>query len=72
MANGALAQAYLWDKRYLDALIQSRKTLDISPSPPIAHATLGMAYVGLKQYDKAVAAFQEALKGQPLQSLVLG
>lgn len=75
MANGALAQAYLWDKRYEDALVQSRKTLDISPTHPGAHGTLGMAYVGLKQYDNAIAAFQEALKlskGQPLQPLVLG
>jgi TolB-like protein/tetratricopeptide (TPR) repeat protein len=75
IANGALAQAYLWDKRYEDAIVQSRKTLDISPTNPGAYGTLGMAYVGLMQYDHAVTAFQEALKlsrGQPLQSLVLG
>jgi tetratricopeptide (TPR) repeat protein len=41
MVNGALARAYLWDKRYQDALSQARKTLEISPTQLVGQAILG-------------------------------
>ncbi len=72
MANGALAKAYLWAKRYQDALGQARKTQEISDSHRVANLTLGLAYAQLHQYERALTTFQEALQLYKDHPYVLG
>jgi serine/threonine-protein kinase len=72
LANLALIRAYLWDRRYQDALVQARKTVEISRTHLAVLANLGTAHVRLQQYSEALATFQEALKLAKDDPLILG
>jgi len=47
-------------KRYVEAIEQSRKTLDLDPNYPMAHLIQGLAYVQTGMHAKAVSSLQQA------------
>jgi TolB-like protein/lipoprotein NlpI len=47
---------------YEQAIEQCRKTIELEPAFQSSYWALGLAYEGTSQYDKAVVAFQQALK----------
>ncbi len=61
-ASSALVRAYLWTKRYKDAVDQSHKELQISSTRLMPRGNLGLACAYLSRYDEAVTALQEGLK----------
>jgi tetratricopeptide (TPR) repeat protein len=59
-ANHALAYAFYMARRYVEAIEQSRKTLELDPNYPVAHIIIGLAYVQTGMHARAVLALQEA------------
>jgi len=57
-----LGGALLREGRHDEAMESLRYALKLEPENPWAHLKLGCAYAELKQYDKALAHFQDARK----------
>ena len=62
-SNRAAALCYL--ERYRDAVDDSEKSLELSPSYGKAHARLGLSRFFLQDYAGAVAAYTAALQHDP-------
>ena len=62
-SNRAAALCYL--ERYRDAVADSEKSLELSPSYGKAHARLGLSRFFLQDYAGAVAAYTAALQHDP-------
>jgi DNA-binding winged helix-turn-helix (wHTH) protein/TolB-like protein/Flp pilus assembly protein TadD len=59
-ANHSLAYAFYMAKRYVEAIEQSRKTLDLDPKYPMAHIIQGLAYVKIGMHAKAASSLDQA------------
>jgi tetratricopeptide (TPR) repeat protein len=59
------AAALLSLKRYRDAATDARRAIALAPTFGKAHARLGQALYFLKEYDKAKAAYEDALRFEP-------
>jgi TolB-like protein/DNA-binding winged helix-turn-helix (wHTH) protein/Flp pilus assembly protein TadD len=59
-SNHSLAFAYYFAGRYLDAIEQSKSTLQLDPNLPVAHALRGLTYVQLRRNEDAIASIQKA------------
>jgi len=62
-SNRAAALCYL--ERYRDAVVDSEKSLELSPAYGKAHARLGLSRFFLQDYAGAVAAYTAALQYDP-------
>jgi TolB-like protein/Flp pilus assembly protein TadD len=61
-AVGAMAQLLNYSGRPEDAIAYSRKAMRLSPVyPPWMPANLGLSYMMIGEYDKAIAAYEEVL-----------
>lgn len=60
-----LALAYYRMQRTADAVAQLEKAASLAGSEPRIQYLLGSAYVDVKQYDRAVAAFEKGLATNP-------
>ena len=61
----AMAYALYFDRRYAEAIEQSRKTLELDPNSPVAHIISGMSYTQLGMHGKAAAELQQARPRSP-------
>lgn len=57
-----MAEELLIAHRYVDAIKQSRKTLDMDPLFPVAHFELGQAFAQKRLYTEAIAEFKTAVE----------
>lgn len=60
-----LAKRYLLLRDYGNAAVQYRKFVELQPSDAGGWNNLGVCYEGLKQLERATAAFERALKYDP-------
>jgi tetratricopeptide (TPR) repeat protein len=61
----AMAYALYFDRRYAEAIEQSRKTLELDPNSPVAHIVAGLSYTQLGMHEKAAAELQQARPRSP-------
>ena len=62
---------HIWARRFVEAIEQFRKTIDMDPNFPLAHSSLGRAYVAKGMYREAIAEYEKysALTGGSSRAL---
>jgi tetratricopeptide (TPR) repeat protein len=60
-----LAMKLVEQRRFDEALPQVMKTLELSPTHSLGHATLGVIYLKSKRYEEAVPCLERALQLDP-------
>ena len=63
--NAAFYSAYASLHKYIEALADAKKTVELKPDQSKGDGRLGTAHVGLSQYDDAIAAYKKRLKIDP-------
>ncbi len=66
-----LGLVYNDEKRYDDALKQSKKAVELAPRDYKGHLLEGMVYRKLKMYTEALASLQEADKLMPVNNDII-
>ncbi len=54
--------------RFENAIAQCKRAIELEPSFQTSYWALGLAYEGLKEYEQAVGAFEQALRGAAIQT----
>jgi len=54
--NSVLTSAYIYDRKYDQALVQARNTYDLEPNFGLARVWLGFALIANGKYDEAISA----------------
>ena len=60
-----LANTYIRDKKYDDAIEACQKSIEIKPNFPYSYFNLGLVYMDLRVYDKAIEYFQISISKNP-------
>ena len=58
--NSDLEGAYSWARRFDEAMVQARKTLEIDPNYWASYQAMGLVYAHKKQFPEAIAAIEKA------------
>jgi len=61
VSNG-LGRILHFQSKFGEALAQYRKTLELDPDYAEAYFSMGMSFLGLKQYDQSIDAIQTAIR----------
>lgn len=59
--NANVGWCYYMARRYDDAIAQQRRTLELDPNYPAAHAYMGQAYIAKGLFEPGIAALQRAV-----------
>ena len=54
--NSVLTSAYIYDRKYDQALVQARSTYDLEPNFGLARVWLGFALIANEKYEEAISA----------------
>jgi serine/threonine-protein kinase len=54
--NSVLTSAYIYDRKYDQALVQARTTIDLNPQFPLGRVWLGFALIEKGKYEEALSA----------------
>ncbi len=65
-----LGSIYFAQKQYGEAMINFKRTTELSPTDGLGFSNLGKSYYAMKQYDNALSAFQGAASADPSNSAV--
>src|SRR5436190_6999936 len=73
--NSVLTSAYIYDRRYDQALVQARSTYDLDQNFPMGRLWLGFALIENGKYDEAISVIGQVLPESPtrfMSGVVLG
>jgi tetratricopeptide (TPR) repeat protein len=60
--NADVGEVYSWARRYDEAIVQFRKTIEMDPRFYYAHWNLGIAWQSKGQLNEAIAEYRKALE----------
>jgi serine/threonine protein kinase/Tfp pilus assembly protein PilF len=63
--NSVLTSAYIYDRKYDQALVQARSTYELDPHFPMSRVWLGFALIENGKYDEAISAIGQASPDSP-------
>jgi len=65
--NSLLTSAYIYDRKYDQALVQARNTYDLEPNFGFARVWLGFALIANGKYDEAISTVEQMSPDSPFR-----